>query len=86
MVLSADELRTGSADDLTVVVPMSRSRHPSPLRPVVRAEPEQEDPGVAVCRAVRSVSRRRLLRRLGKVDQATLGEIEFSMRLTLGLG
>lgn len=85
IVVSADELASGSPHDLFVVVPLSKSRAASPLRPVVPGTGEGDDQGVAVCRAIRSVSRPRLLSRLGQVDPETLDEIEFALRLTLGL-
>lgn len=83
VVVSVDELRSGSEHDLFVVVPLSRSRAPSPLRPMV---PDGDgNQGVAVCRAVRSVSRRRLLRRLGRLEPQPLAEIEFALGLIFGL-
>lgn len=84
IVVSADELATGSEHDLFVVVPMSKSRAPSPLRPMV-PDTSGGDQGVAVCRAVRSVSRPRLLRRLNRIGEETLTEIEYSLGLILGL-
>lgn len=86
LVVSADELVTGAEDELFVVVPLSRSRAGSPLRPAVPGGPDGSGQGVAVCRAVRSVSRRRLLHRLDETDRDTLAEIEFALTLVLGLG
>ncbi len=86
ILISADELASGIADELFVVVPLSQSRAPSPLRPVIPDGSGTGDQGVAVCRAVRSVSRRRLLRRLGALERETLDEVEFALGLVLGLG
>lgn len=86
IIVSVDELATGIEDELFVVVPLSRSRAPSPLRPVIPAESEAGDQGVAVCRAVRSISRKRLLRQLGELDNQTLSEVDHSLALILGLG
>ncbi|MCB0871384.1 MAG: type II toxin-antitoxin system PemK/MazF family toxin [Solirubrobacterales bacterium] len=85
VVVSVDELVSGSEHDLFVIVPMSKSRSASPLRPVIPAESSDEDQGVAVCRAVRSVSRGRLHRRLGELDRQTLAEVDHALALILGL-
>jgi mRNA-degrading endonuclease toxin of MazEF toxin-antitoxin module len=85
VIVSADELSTGSERDLFVVVPLSASSSQSPLRPVVAASTGISRSSVAVCSAVRSVSRGRLLRQLGQLDRATLTEVGFALSLVLGL-
>jgi mRNA interferase MazF len=86
VVVSVDQLNTSAAEsDLIVIVPLSSSRAQSPLRPEVPAGEGVEDPSRAICRAVRSVSRSRLLRRLGVLAPETLAEIDHALRLILGL-
>lgn len=85
MVVSADELLTGVEDELIVVVPLSSSRRPSELRPMVSPAEGIDEPSAAICRGVRAVARRRLRRRLGAVRSHTLSEIERALALILGL-
>jgi mRNA interferase MazF len=72
-------------DELIVVVPLSSSRLVSPLRPKVSPKEGIERASVAVCRGVRAVARRRLLRRLGKTKAGTLGEVEQALGMILGI-
>jgi len=85
VVISVDDLLSAAASDLIVVVPISSSRAPGPLRPVVTSEEGVDRPSVAVCRAIRSVGRGRLLRRVGAVTPATLASVEECLSLVLGL-
>ncbi|MBK5233359.1 MAG: type II toxin-antitoxin system PemK/MazF family toxin [Thermoleophilia bacterium] len=85
VILSVDDLFTGSDEDLVVVVPLSSSAAVTPLRPVVTPDEGVEEQSVAVCRAVRAVARRRLIRRIGVTGRGTIGEIEHSLTLILGL-
>lgn len=85
IVVSVDELTSGADWDLFVVVPVSSSRPAGRLRPVVSEDAGIDRPSVAVCRALRSVSRPRLLRQLGTLDPATLGEVDDAIGLVLGL-
>ena len=85
VVVSVDELSTGAADELLVVVPLSSSRSPSSLRPEVSEVEGIDHPSRAICRGVRAVSRARLLRRLGALTPATLTQIEQALALVLGL-
>jgi mRNA interferase MazF len=85
IVVSADELHNGADDELVVVVPLSSSRAPSALRPEIADVEGLDRPSRAIPRAVRSVARGRLLRRLGSLDSATLAEVERALALVLGL-
>jgi mRNA interferase MazF len=85
IVVSVDEISTGLEDELIVVVPLSSSRAASPLRPEVSPEEGIERAGVAVCRGVRAVARRRLLRRLGETKAGTLAEVEQGLAMILGI-
>jgi mRNA interferase MazF len=86
LVVSVDELLAGTDDELIVVVPLSSSRAPSQLRPRLTPAAGIETDSAAICRALRSVSRRRLLRRLGAAQTPTLAEVERALALILGLG
>jgi mRNA interferase MazF len=85
IVLSVDGLLTGSEDDLVAVVPLSSSRSPSTLRPPVPSATGIETDSAAICRAVRAVARRRLLRHLGAVELETLEQVEEALATVLGL-
>jgi mRNA interferase MazF len=86
VVVSVDELRTGAADELLVVVPLSSSRSPSALRPEVSVAEGLDQPSRAICRGVRAVARARVLRKVGALTPATLADVERSLSLILGLG
>ncbi|HYM53840.1 MAG TPA: type II toxin-antitoxin system PemK/MazF family toxin [Solirubrobacteraceae bacterium] len=85
VVVSVDELSTGGADELVVVVPLSSSRSPSALRPEVSGVEGVDRPSRAICRGIRAVARGRLLRRLGVLAPATIAEIERALALILDL-
>ncbi|HWW66367.1 MAG TPA: type II toxin-antitoxin system PemK/MazF family toxin [Solirubrobacterales bacterium] len=85
IVVSVDDLLTGGEDELIVVVPLSSSRTPSKLRPPVSPAEGAEAPSAAICRAVRAVSRRRLLRRVGAASPETVTEVECAIATVLGL-
>ncbi|MGH2712408.1 MAG: type II toxin-antitoxin system PemK/MazF family toxin [Thermoleophilaceae bacterium] len=84
IVVSVDEISTGVEDELFVVVPLSSSRAPSPLRPIV-SPAAGIDKQSAVCRGIGAVTRRRLLRRIGKAKPETLGEVERALAMILGI-
>lgn len=87
VVVSVDEQNIGAtASDLIVVVPLSSSRAPSPLRPEIPPSAGVEQTSRAICRAVRGLARARLLRRLGELDPEPLAEIEQALSLILALG
>ena len=83
LVVSANELLGVDEDELVVVVPLSSSRAPSTLRPQVGPESGVDGDSAAICRAVRGVSRRRLLQRLGEASPRTMSEVEEAMGLVL---
>ncbi len=85
LVVSVDEILVGVQDELVVVVPLSRSRAPSPLRPTVSTAEGIEESSAAICRGVRAVSRRRLLRPIGKAKPETLSEVERALVMILGI-
>jgi mRNA interferase MazF len=85
IVISVDEISTGLEDELIVVVPLSSSRVASPLRPEVSPDEGVERISVAVCRGVRAVARKRLLRRVGEAKPDTLHEVERALGMILGI-
>lgn len=85
VVVSADELVVGEPDELIVVVPLSSSRAPSKLRPPVSPATGIDAESAAIPRAIRAVSRRRLLRRIGELEPATLAAVEQALATVLAL-
>lgn len=85
IVVSVDDISTGLEEDLIVVVPISSSRAPSPLRPAVSPDEGVERASVAVCRSVRAVARKRLLRPVGESKPQTLRGVEQALGMILGL-
>jgi mRNA interferase MazF len=85
IVVSVDEISAGIEDELFVVVPLSRSRAPSPLRPTVSPEEGVEQQSAAICRGVRAVTRTRLLRCIGKARSETLSQVEHALAMVLGI-
>jgi mRNA interferase MazF len=88
VVVSADRLSAGGMADLIVVVPLSSSVAPSPLRPEIAGVEGVEGvdrPSRAICRAIRGIARGRLLRRIGALTPETLTEVERSLALVLGM-
>ncbi|MBA3306586.1 MAG: type II toxin-antitoxin system PemK/MazF family toxin [Thermoleophilaceae bacterium] len=85
IVVSVDEIATGVEDELFVVVPLSSSRAPSPLRPTVSPEEGIDEQSSAICRGVRAVTRTRLLRPIGKAQPDTLSQVEHALAMILGI-
>jgi mRNA interferase MazF len=83
VVISADELRAVEPHELVVVVPLSSSFAPSPMRPQIDPDSGIDNPSAAICRAVRGVARSRLLRPLGEIPAEKVAEIERALRLVL---
>jgi mRNA interferase MazF len=86
IVVSVDEIQAGGDDELFVVVPLSSSRAPSELRPRISPGEGIDKPSAAICRGVRAVTRRRLLRRVGEAKRLTMQEVEVALAIVLGLG
>ncbi|MCL2316986.1 MAG: type II toxin-antitoxin system PemK/MazF family toxin [Actinomycetia bacterium] len=87
VVLSAQDPLHDSVYDLVIVAPISAGMPPAAVRPPVAATP---DTGLAVdsvivVRAIRGMSRTRLVRRLGAVDAATLTNVQEILAALLDL-
>lgn len=85
IVVSVDEILAGVDDELVVIVPLSSSRSPSPLRPTVSPAEGIDTESSAICRGVRAVTRTRLLQHIGNARAETLGQIEHALVTILGL-
>jgi mRNA interferase MazF len=85
LVVSVDPFNEGPAD-LCIVVPLT-----SRLRPIpswVRIDPPDGGvrvPSAALCEAVRSVARSRLVERWGRVGGGTMAGVEDALRILLGI-
>lgn len=85
VVMSVEGLLSGAADELVVIVPVSSSRSGTPLRPAISPDEGVDVDSVAICRGIRAVARTRLVERLSAVEPTTLGNIERSVALILGI-
>lgn len=85
VIVSVDDLLAGVDDELVVVVPVSSSLAGSTLRPRVSAGEGVDTDSVAVCRAIRAVTRTRLINRLGTLTPGTMQQIERGIALILGM-
>lgn len=83
IVVSTDLILTNDSSELIVVVPISSSRAPSALRIELGAQVGLDRDSRAICRAVRSVARSRLVRRIGHVDQTIMTDIEHAFAAIL---
>lgn len=84
-VVSVDDILSGLESELVVIVPVSRSRTLSPLRPRITSTEGVEVDSVAVCRAVRGITKSRLVRPLGRLRPDTMREIERALAMILGI-
>lgn len=85
VVVSADELITGAAEELVVVVPLSSSSAPSGLRIEVPPEAGLHTPSLAICRAIRAITATRFVRKLGQLDTETIQRLNGALALILHL-
>ena len=87
VVVSADGQLSGSVHDLVVVAPLSSSLVQTGSRPTLRARPDTglTADSVVVVRAIRGMSRTRLIRRLGVVDALTLASVQDILSALLDL-
>jgi len=86
VIIQVDALVPYGVTDLIPVVPLSASRPPSPASVAMPAIAGIDRSCVAVCRAIRGISRGRLLRRLAVAPQAAMDEIDVALGRVLGLG
>ena len=85
VVVSEDEFNSGPAD-LVILLPISSTLRPIPSQvPLSPPDGGLDRESAVLCEAIRSVSRRRLVRRLGPVSAARLGLVEDALRILLRL-
>lgn len=85
VVISEDAFNRGPAD-LVVLLPITSTLKPIPSQ--IRLSPPEgglDRESAVLCEAVRSVSRQRLIRRLGVVSAARLALVEDALRILLRL-
>lgn len=85
VVISEDAFNRGPAD-LVVLLPITSTLKPIPSQ--IRLSPPEgglDRESAVLCEAVRSVSRQRLIRRLGAVSAARLALVEDALRILLRL-
>jgi len=87
LIISADGLIGSSAFDLVMVAPISASLTPTQSRPAISATLETglTTDSVVVVRAVRNLSRTRLLQRLGAADASLMAGVQEILVALLGL-
>lgn len=85
IVVSVDDLLTGADHELIVIVPLSSSVPGSTLRPPVGPDTGVDADSAAIPRAIRAVSRRRLLRRLGEAKPETMAAVDAALMTILGI-
>ena len=82
VVVSVDQVRSGSKFDLISVVPLSASRPARLLRPRIPATDGLEEDSIAMCDAVQSISQTRFLEHLAMLPDHLMAEIR-SARATI---
>jgi mRNA interferase MazF len=84
VVMTVDEITTGEANELLIVIPLSASRAPSPFRiPIPEGEGIDRD-CVAVVRSARAVARSRLMERLAVLDLELLEQLTATLVAVVG--
>lgn len=85
LVLTPNELLVDSPADLVTIVPISTTVPASRLNPPIKGRGALEAPSVAVVRAVRSVARKRLVRRLGEATNDEARLVDQALLVSLGI-
>ena len=84
LVLSVDPFNSGPAD-LVIVLPITtKNKNIYSHVPVLPPEGGLQRNSFVICEAVRSVSKSRLRKQLGMVNDDTLQSVEFHLRQLLG--
>jgi len=85
LVVSHDSINAGPAE-LCIVIPITSKIRSIPSH--IRIEPLEAGlqlESAALCEAIRSVSKLRLIRRMGKISDSTMSEIDDVLRILLVL-
>jgi mRNA interferase MazF len=85
VVVSIDTFNSGLSG-LVIVVPITSKHRGIPSHvPVVPPEGGLRVPSVALCEAVRSIDRARLLVQWGSISEPTMEQVEDWLRILMGL-
>ncbi len=85
LIVSADPLNHGPAG-LVIIVPITTRDRGIPFHVrIEKGEGGLQQTSFAKCEDVRSVSVDRLMRRMGRVTQETMGQVEERLRILLNL-
>lgn len=85
LVVSEDIFNQGPAE-LAIVIPLTSTDRKIPSHvSVIPPEGGLKNTSFILCEAVRSISKERLVRRLGSVSPVTLFEVEDRLRILMGL-
>ena len=85
LILSVDDFNLGPAD-LVIVVPLTSRIRSIPSH--IRIDPPEgglSRPSAVLCEAVRSISKKRLVRSWGRASATTLAKVEVCFRILTGL-
>lgn len=85
LVLTPEQLLIGAQTELVSVVPLSSSAPETILNPQIERASGIESPSVAVVRAVRGLSRNRLVKCIGSASAKELFAVEQALLVALGL-
>ena len=85
VIVSEDVFNSGPAD-LVILLPITSTLRPIPSHvPLSPPDGGLDRQSAVLCEAIRSVSRRRLIRRIGAVSAARLAHVEDVLRILLRL-
>jgi mRNA interferase MazF len=85
-VIVSDDAFNSSPIDLVIIVPVTGTRRGIPTHiPVEPPDGGLTKPSVVLSEQPRTVSKQRLIRRLGRISPATMGRVEECLRLVLAL-
>lgn len=85
LVISADIFNRSYADLVFIIPITSKAKSIRSHVPLLPPEGGLNLPSYIMCEAMRSVSKQRLIKRLGVISQATMGEVEDRLKILLDL-
>lgn len=85
LVMSADIFNRGYAELVFVIPITSKAKNIRSHVPLLPPEGGLNLPSFIMCEAMRSVSKQRLIKRLGFISSATMSEVEDRLRILLDL-
>jgi len=85
IIIQVNNLAPYASTDLIPVIPLSASRRPSPASVPIPTVEGIDRPCVAVCRAIRGISRGRLLHKLATIPASAMDSVDLALGRILGL-